>query len=727
MKDKWTANGILAKVGELLKAEYVEESVARQEEFRFDLEDVMKDIRECEQYWNDKYAHMDSVKLFCTSTDLKDSWGDRYDKNRPQFHVNQIMRYIEREAAELRKNPPGIKIYSSETMDVDPIAGAVRFIENQSGLQYALADAYELAKICGVSFIKMQYDEDEMPNIKFKAVRSSKHCYLDPESEELDGSDARYGFFRKEKKKKNAKGETETKVVYQFYLKKHGRVFWCHIDDGEIVDEGEYPMNCIPIFQVVDDKVVDGEGNVNYYSTAERLMDPQKLYDYALSKSTEQIAMMVNAPIVVSDANMDREQEYADMVSKPKPVMFYKSYNEMGLQEPAPQRLMGTIDNEWAINTINALAKSMSDITGFYEAAFGNDQKEASGTAIELRQKAASWIALKSIDHLSQTLTYIGKNVVDYVCANAFTGPSFVAMAEDGRITQIHNEWQTEDGQYHRLKYDRSKMFVTVDVGKSYSTLKQEFVDKFMAVAPLMGESLPNYMDFFFENLDFPGSRKMAQRAHAALPLGLRSSDQFVTKGELEAAMAQISNLTGQLAQATDSERIKVEQAAAVAQINANAGITKQQLIEQGQQGKVIQDATSKMIMQQQKQEHEVNLTMLEGEIKAALQGSSLNAQQQIEVSRLMAQMMNEDKRAQTQIQITGMNNQSQLNQSAQNLIGQNLMQNNRIAADLSRDTARLQLDREKAEAEIVEKDFNLPTQGKAKKTEPKGGDNGVV
>lgn len=124
-------------------------------------------------------------------------------KARIQTTVDKLGQYVRQVVNDSRQNKPSIKVRpvdsGADPEVADVMQGVVRHIEDNSRADIAYDSSIEFAVRAGFGYIRVvtdYADEDSFDVDAFiKTVRNPFSTYLDKDAQELDGSDARYGFF----------------------------------------------------------------------------------------------------------------------------------------------------------------------------------------------------------------------------------------------------------------------------------------------------------------------------------------------------------------------------------------------------------------------------------------------------------------------------------------------------------------------------------------------------
>lgn len=121
---------------------------------------------------------------------------------RPMLTINKLQTFLHQVINDQRQNKPGIKIHPvDDNADIETakiIQGMIRHIEYASNADVAYDKAIEDATTMGFGYFALKTDfcDDESfdQDIKFVCISNAFSVYLDPASQELDGSDAKFAF-----------------------------------------------------------------------------------------------------------------------------------------------------------------------------------------------------------------------------------------------------------------------------------------------------------------------------------------------------------------------------------------------------------------------------------------------------------------------------------------------------------------------------------------------------
>lgn len=146
-----------------------------------------------------KFVHGDSVNMY-----QWDSWvvGDRVQNQRPCLTINKTMQHCLQIINDGKQNKPGVNIRpvgdtaSFEAAQIyEEVVRHIEYISNAETI-YDSASEFQVYKGIGYWRIITDYisDDSRDQEIFIKRVKDPNSVYLDPDIDEIDGSDARFGF-----------------------------------------------------------------------------------------------------------------------------------------------------------------------------------------------------------------------------------------------------------------------------------------------------------------------------------------------------------------------------------------------------------------------------------------------------------------------------------------------------------------------------------------------------
>jgi len=153
-----------------------------------------------------KFVHGDSVNMY-----QWDSWvvGDRVTTQRPCLTINKTMQHCLQIINDGKQNKPGVNIRPvGDTASFEAAQiyeEIIRHIEYISNAETIYDSAAEFQVFGGIGYWRIVTDyasEDSFDQeIFIKRIKDPRSVYLDPDIDEIDGSDARFGFIFVDKPK----------------------------------------------------------------------------------------------------------------------------------------------------------------------------------------------------------------------------------------------------------------------------------------------------------------------------------------------------------------------------------------------------------------------------------------------------------------------------------------------------------------------------------------------
>ena len=336
------------------------------------------------------------------------------------------------------------------------------------------------------------------------------------------------------------------------------------ISGAEVLETNAFAGKYIPIVPVYGDEVYL-EGKRHFISLTRWARDPQQMFNYWRSASTELVALAPKAPFIgpkgafKTDAN---KWATANVTSHA-----YMEYD--GQISPQRQAFAGVPAGvlQEALNASDDMKSTM----GIYDAALGNRSNETSGRAIMQRQRESDTATFNYIDNLSRAIRHAGRIIVDLIPKVYNTERIIRVIHEDGQNEQVKigggQPMQTdpdgkiakmveEAGQVSRV-FDLSagKYDVTSEVGPSYATKRQEAAAQMMEFSRAYPAMMQVAGDLLARNLDWPGADELAERLKATLPPHLQGKNP-----QLEQAMQQMQLMDQQAKQAVQVLQGQIQQ-----------------------------------------------------------------------------------------------------------------------------------------------------------------------
>lgn len=320
-----------------------------------------------------------------------------------------------------------------------------------------------------------------------------------------------------------------------------------HIVSGaEVLETNAWAGRYIPIVPVYGDEVIV-EGERHLLSLVRFAQDPQRMFNYWRTASTELVALAPKAPFVGAKGSFASDaHKWGTANTDPHAYLEYDVVE--GAMPPQRQPFAGPPAGALQ-ESLNA-SDDMKAIMGLFDASLGARSNETSGIAISQRKRQGDMSTFNFLDNQARALRHLGRILVDLIPRVYNTARIVRVMHEDGTNERVQvkpqpqpPQMQAPQGQPPQVQapqpvddatpqemqtrlaglarvYDLTvgKYDVTVDTGPSYQSKREEAAQQIMDFIHAYPPAGPLVGDLLAKNLDWPGADDMAKRLHAMLP-----------------------------------------------------------------------------------------------------------------------------------------------------------------------------------------------------------------
>jgi hypothetical protein len=419
-------------------------------------EDTLFEVRERFRRvidWEGRFrsAFTDDVKFANGDSDNHWQWpdtmfADRDAARRPSLTVNKTRQHCLQVINDAKQNKPQIRInpVSDEATkaSADVYEGVIRHIEYISSAQVAYDTATEHQVQGGIGWWRVitQYESPDAFEIgcRIQRIGDALSVYMDPDIQEVDGSDALYAFvvddvtreifeakypeYKDRIPQATFAGQvipggwlTEDHVrVAEYYRRslrddtlhllmdgstmreseveggealaqmraaslrkrtlREDRIEWFKIVGGEIVDRARWPGRYIPLVRVVGEETVIN-GQLERKGHVRALKDPQRIYNFWTSSGVESVALQSKTPYVAAAESIETFQGYWDTANTENhSVLPYNARDDQGQPLPPPQRQQPPQMPQAYIQGMQIAQSEMAMVSGQYQPSMGQPQ-----------------------------------------------------------------------------------------------------------------------------------------------------------------------------------------------------------------------------------------------------------------------------------------------------------------------------------------------------------------
>ena len=322
------------------------------------------------------------------------------------------------------------------------------------------------------------------------------------------------------------------------------------LSGAQVLETVAWAGRFIPIVPVYGEELmIDGRRRLR--SLVRDAKDPQRMFNYWRTTSTELVALAPKAPFIGRKGAFETDAEKWATAN----VQSHAYIEYDGPEPPMRQGFAGVPAG--ALQEAMNASDDMKSIMGLYDASLGARSNETSGRAIMARQREGDTSTFHYIDNLTRAIRHAGRILLDLIPKVYGTARVVRVLGPDGAAQSVGVGQGIGGGQGGKagagpLKavariYDLSAgtYDLTVRSGPSFTSRREEaatqmveLIRAYPAAAPLLG-------DLLARNLDWPGADEIAQRLGALLPPQLKGASP-----EAQQAQAQMAQLGQALAAA---------------------------------------------------------------------------------------------------------------------------------------------------------------------------------
>jgi hypothetical protein len=430
---------------------------------------------------DNREAGMDDLqKLAGNHWDDKDKRQRLLDR-RPCLTINKLPTFLHQVTNDQRQNVPSIKVSpvdsNADVETAETIQGLIRHIEYSSNADVAYDTAVNSAAAIGVGYFRLitdfctptSWDQD----IRFRRIRNSFTVYMDPMSEEPDGSDQKRCMitskmtrtdFKREYPDADASNEgfplglgdasnsdwlgEEFVRVAEYYRIEQTPATAVQLSNGEtgwkdelvsmppgvtvtaerksfrpktmlykitaldILESTEIKCKWIPVFPVYGDEI-DLDGKVIRSGILRNAKDPSMMYDYWMTAATEEVAMRTRTPYIGAEGQFEGyEDDWEAANTRNIPFLEYKPTALDGQMAPPPQR-QPMIDIPQGVLTMAMHANdNIKATTGLFDSSLGALGNARSGTQERSQQRQGDMANFHFSDNLNRTVRHVGRCII---------------------------------------------------------------------------------------------------------------------------------------------------------------------------------------------------------------------------------------------------------------------------------------------------------------------------
>jgi hypothetical protein len=312
---------------------------------------------------------------------------------------------------------------------------------------------------------------------------------------------------------------------------------WVKISAKDILEVSEWRWDSIPIIEVVGMET-DIEGKVTREGIIRAMKDPQRMYNYWVTREAEEVAQAPLAKYVMEEGQLeDHEDEWRQSNTNPMPVLTYKSTNVAGHPAPPPQPIQAPAIPEGTVQAKAGAAQDMMGVTGVrFDSTLAERTYDESGVALKRLEARSEVGYFHYIDNFTRSLHYAGKVFLSMLVKVYDTPRLVTVLHEDDKEEQVmldphapvsYSERILDSGQRQKIFNPNLGQYeVVVTTGPSYATRRIESVAKMVEFVRSFPQAAPLTMDLIAKNSDWPGAEEISKRLATLVPPQALLQDQ---------------------------------------------------------------------------------------------------------------------------------------------------------------------------------------------------------
>lgn len=326
----------------------------------------------------------------------------------------------------------------------------------------------------------------------------------------------------------------------------------------EILESYEWAGSTIPIVRILGDET-DVEGEVVYSGIVRGAKDPQRMYNYWVTKETESVALQGNAPYIMEEGQVEgHEIRWKQANRKTFPYLLYKPTNTAGKPAPPPRREAPPQVSPGIIQAKEGAAQDMMATTGVrFDATKSERVQDESGVALRQLRQNTDLGAYHYIDNLGFALKRTGDIFLEVIPKIFDTQRIVTILREDGGSEHVridptqaepHADVKDREGKtVPSYNLGLGQYEVTVTIGPSYATKRLESANQMFQFGQAFPGAAPYIADLVAKESDWPGAEEIAKRLAMTLPPGMLQPDEKDMSPQVQAL---VMGLKQQLQQA---------------------------------------------------------------------------------------------------------------------------------------------------------------------------------
>ncbi len=305
-------------------------------------------------------------------------------------------------------------------------------------------------------------------------------------------------------------------------------------------DDHDTVFNRIPVIPVYGNYKIF-EGKTLYWGVVEKLLDPQRVLNYAMSRSIEEGALAPRAKYWMTPTQAaGHEDQLGTLNTNSDPVQFFNPDPEF----PAiPQQQGGAQVNQGLSMIAQSMQGMINATAGMFAANMGDNPNAQSGVAIQKLQNKGDNGTFKYSRSMEIAIAATGRLIKDAIPKVYDTARTIRVLREDDTYDMADLNQQVIDNATGEIVTVNDLSVGSYDVickaGPSFKNRQEETLEAITSLAQVDPSLMQIAGDLLLQNVNTPAANQIAERKRAQmLQQGLIPQSQM-SEEELMAAQQQ--------------------------------------------------------------------------------------------------------------------------------------------------------------------------------------------
>ena len=306
-------------------------------------------------------------------------------------------------------------------------------------------------------------------------------------------------------------------------------------------DDKDTVFNRIPVVPVYGNFKIF-ENKTIYWGVVEKMLDPQRVLNYAMSREIEEGALAPRAKYWMTPTQAaGHEDKIATLNTNSDPVQFFNPDPEF----PAvPQQQGGAQINAGLRTVAQAMQGMMNATSGLFAANMGDNPNAQSGVAIRQLQNKGDNATYQYTRAMEIAIAATGQLIKDAIPKVYDTARTIRVLREDDSYDMADINQQVIDNATGEIVVLNDLSVGVYDVicraGPSFRNRQQETLEAITSLAQVDPSLMQIAGDLLLQNINTPAAAQIAERKRAQmLQAGLIPQSQM-TEEELMEAQQQM-------------------------------------------------------------------------------------------------------------------------------------------------------------------------------------------